>query len=59
MSWDFTVEPEFQELGGHGYGQLKLAMLNEILGRSIWRPRIFGTQARPRASACSSHGNWA
>src|SRR5579863_290981 len=99
MSWDFTVEPEFQELldwtgefvtdqvypldllwprdnylpraqltqrqrdvidplkeevrkrglwachlspelGGQGYGQLKLAMLNEILGKSIWGPRI-------------------
>ena len=24
------------ELGGEGYGQLKLALLNEILGRSEW-----------------------
>src|ERR1700745_2608024 len=30
------------ELGGPGFGQLKLAMLNEILGRSIWGPVIFG-----------------
>src|ERR1700726_2406475 len=110
MSWDFTVEPEFQELldwsrefvtdqvhpldllwprdnylpralltarqrdvidplkeevrkrglwachlgpelGGQGYGQLKLAMLNEILGKSIWGPRIFGTQAPDTGNA--------
>ena len=24
------------ELGGQGHGQLKLALLNEILGRSLW-----------------------
>ncbi|TAK69935.1 MAG: acyl-CoA dehydrogenase [Actinomycetota bacterium] len=30
------------ELGGKGYGQLKLAQLNEILGRTYWGPRIFG-----------------
>jgi len=107
MSWDFTVEPEFQELldwadgfvtdkvykldvlwphdvyrpltdeqrrvigplkqqvrdkglwachlgpelGGQGYGQLKLATLNEILGKSIWGPRIFGTQAPDTGNA--------
>ncbi|MEV4105842.1 acyl-CoA dehydrogenase family protein [Nonomuraea sp. NPDC049649] len=107
MSWDFTVEPEFQELldwadafvtdkvykldalwphdiyrplteeqrcviapmkqavrdkglwachlgpelGGQGYGQLKLALLNEILGKSIWGPRIFGTQAPDTGNA--------
>src|SRR6201997_2196330 len=110
MSWDFTVEPEFQELldwtdefvtdkvykldllwprdtylpraqlteqqrdvidplkekvrkrglwachlgpelGGQGYGQLRLAMLNEILGKSIWGPRIFGTQAPDSGNA--------
>jgi acyl-CoA dehydrogenase len=33
------------ELGGQGYGQLKLALLNEILGTSTWAPRVFGTQA--------------
>src|SRR5487761_46865 len=31
------------ELGGTGYGQLRLALLNEILGRSTWAPVIFGT----------------
>jgi acyl-CoA dehydrogenase len=40
-----------KELGGRGYGQLKLAMLNEILGKSIWAPRIFGTQAPDTGNA--------
>jgi len=33
------------DLGGPGYGQLKLALLNEQLGRSRFAPRAFGTQA--------------
>lgn len=39
------------ELGGAGYGQLKLALLNEILGRSIWAPSIFGCQAPDSGNA--------
>jgi acyl-CoA dehydrogenase len=39
------------ELGGKGYGQLKLALLNEILGKSIWGPRVFGTQAPDTGNA--------
>ena len=39
------------ELGGQGYGQLKLALLNEILGKSRWAPRIFGTQAPDTGNA--------
>jgi acyl-CoA dehydrogenase len=39
------------ELGGQGYGQLKLALLNEILGKSTWGPRIFGTQAPDTGNA--------
>lgn len=39
------------ELGGHGYGQLKLALLNEILGRSEWAPVVFGTQAPDTGNA--------
>ena len=39
------------ELGGQGYGQLKLALLNEILGTSVWAPRIFGTQAPDTGNA--------
>ena len=26
------------ELGGPGYGQVKLALVNELLGRSAWAP---------------------
>lgn len=33
------------ELGGPGYGQVKLALLNEILGRSYCGPTVFGCQA--------------
>ncbi|MER5183400.1 acyl-CoA dehydrogenase family protein [Streptomyces sp. NPDC002896] len=39
------------ELGGEGYGQLKLALLNEILGRSEWAPIIFGCQAPDTGNA--------
>jgi acyl-CoA dehydrogenase len=33
-----------EDLGGPGFGQLQLALLNEILGRSESAPVIFGTQ---------------
>jgi acyl-CoA dehydrogenase len=33
------------ELGGRGYGQVKLALMNEILGRSAFGPIVFGCQA--------------
>jgi acyl-CoA dehydrogenase len=39
------------ELGGEGYGQLKLALLNEILGRSQWAPIVFGCQAPDTGNA--------
>jgi len=39
------------ELGGQGYGQLKLSLLNEILGRSEWAPIIFGCQAPDTGNA--------
>ncbi|MHB8464168.1 MAG: acyl-CoA dehydrogenase family protein [Acidimicrobiales bacterium] len=39
------------ELGGVGYGQLKLSLLNEILGRSSWAPIIFGCQAPDTGNA--------
>src|SRR3546814_14420028 len=39
------------ELGGQGYGQLKLAPLNEILGRSLWAPSVFGCQAHDSGNA--------
>ena len=35
-----------EELGGQGYGQVKLALLNEIVGRStLIAPIVFGNQA--------------
>jgi acyl-CoA dehydrogenase len=39
------------DLGGQGYGQLKLALMNEILGRSGWAPIVFGTQAPDTGNA--------
>ena len=39
------------ELGGQGYGQLKLALLNEILGRTLWASNVFGTQAPDTGNA--------
>jgi acyl-CoA dehydrogenase len=39
------------ELGGPGYGQLRLALMNEVLGRSTWAPTIFGTQAPDTGNA--------
>ncbi|MCW2888799.1 MAG: acyl-CoA dehydrogenase [Streptosporangiaceae bacterium] len=39
------------ELGGKGYGQVKLALLNEILGRSRWAPSVFGCQAPDSGNA--------
>ncbi len=39
------------DLGGLGYGQLKLALINEILGRSSWAPSVFGCQAPDSGNA--------
>jgi acyl-CoA dehydrogenase len=39
------------DLGGPGYGQLKLALLNEVLGRSNWAPSVFGCQAPDSGNA--------
>ncbi len=39
------------ELGGQGYGQVKLSLMNEILGRSQWAPIVFGTQAPDTGNA--------
>jgi acyl-CoA dehydrogenase len=46
--WASHLDPE---LGGQGFGQLKLALMNEILGRSGWAPIIFGTQAPDTGNA--------
>jgi acyl-CoA dehydrogenase len=46
--WATHLSPE---LGGQGFGQLKLALLNEILGRSQWASNVFGTQAPDTGNA--------
>jgi acyl-CoA dehydrogenase len=33
------------ELGGQGYGQVQLALMNEILGRATFAPVVFGAHA--------------
>jgi acyl-CoA dehydrogenase len=39
------------ELGGEGYGQVKLALMNEILGRATFAPTVFGCQAPDSGNA--------
>lgn len=39
------------ELGGPGFGQVKLALMNEILGRSRFAPTVFGCQAPDSGNA--------
>jgi acyl-CoA dehydrogenase len=38
-------------LGGYGYGQVRLALMNEILGRSFFAPTVFGTAAPDTGNA--------
>jgi acyl-CoA dehydrogenase len=46
--WSCHLTPEF---GGQGYGQVRLAYMNEILGRSSFGPSVFGTQAPDSGNA--------
>lgn len=46
--WACHLTPE---LGGKGYGQLKLAMMNEIIGRASWAPVVFGCAAPDTGNA--------
>lgn len=39
------------DLGGQGFGAVKLTLINEILGRSSWAPIVFGTQAPDTGNA--------
>ncbi len=39
------------DLGGLGYGQTKLALMNEVLGRSGWASSLFGCQAPDSGNA--------
>jgi acyl-CoA dehydrogenase len=40
--WATHLPPE---LGGQGYGQVKLGLMHEIEGQSPWAPIVFGNQA--------------
>lgn len=47
--WALHLPPE---LGGRGYGQVELALLNEVIGASIWwGPIVFGCQAPDSGNA--------
>ncbi len=46
--WACHLTPE---MGGHGYGQLKLALLNEILGGVRFASIVFGCQAPDTGNA--------
>jgi acyl-CoA dehydrogenase len=46
--WACHIGPE---LGGRGFGQVRLALMNEILGRSTWAPSVFGCQAPDSGNA--------
>jgi acyl-CoA dehydrogenase len=39
------------EMGGQGFGQLKLALINELIGRSRFGPIVFGAQAPDSGNA--------
>ena len=40
-----------EALGGNGFGQVQLALMNEILGRSFFGPTVFGTAAPDTGNA--------
>lgn len=40
-----------RDLGGQGYGQVKLALMNEIIGRTRFGPIVFGAQAPDSGNA--------
>jgi len=46
--WAAHLDPE---LGGQGFGQVKLGLMHEILGTSIFAPTIFGNQAPDSGNA--------
>ena len=46
--WACHLTPE---LGGKGWGQVELALMNEILGRSLFASRVFGCQAPDTGNA--------
>ena len=46
--WAAHLEPE---LGGGGWGQVRLGLLHEILGRTYYGPQVFGNNAPDSGNA--------
>jgi acyl-CoA dehydrogenase len=46
--WAAHLPPE---LGGHGFGQVKLGLMHEILGRCTYAPAVFGNNAPDSGNA--------
>jgi acyl-CoA dehydrogenase len=46
--WAAHLDPE---LGGQGFGQLKLGLMHEILGQSVFGPLVFGNNAPDSGNA--------
>jgi acyl-CoA dehydrogenase len=46
--WAAHLDPE---LGGQGFGQVKLGLMHEILGSTLYAPTIFGNQAPDSGNA--------
>ena len=46
--WACHLTPD---MGGQGYGQVKLGLMNEIIGRSHWASTVFGTAAPDTGNA--------
>src|SRR5690242_7405585 len=40
--WAVFLPPH---LGGAGWGQVRMALLSEILGEALWAPTVFGSRA--------------
>ena len=46
--WACHLDPD---LGGQGFGQVRLALMNEIIGRARYAPEVFGCQAPDTGNA--------
>ena len=46
--WAVFLPPH---LGGSGWGQVKMALLSEVLGEALWAPTVFGSRAPDSGNA--------
>jgi acyl-CoA dehydrogenase len=46
--WAVFLPPH---LGGSGWGQVKMALLSEVLGEALWAPAVFGSRAPDSGNA--------